>query len=107
MRKQKKLNADDHRMVAANMAKLPEMVALYQDVMGSPRAPWERPAIAQAILVRAGTIGYWPAPAHIDVDEFNKGATRQQIMAMLGGSMFGFHCPIADADSYREDGSHK
>lgn len=73
-----------------NLAKLPAICAsrLFSD--GSP------------ILIRRGETGYYPAPfPDFDVDAFNrrKGVTPAQREAMLGGSMFGWHLPIADPDN--------
>jgi len=95
----------------SNVAKLPELVALYLDKIGCPALPWEKPEGARPIVVRAGEKGYHPVNPRLNVDHFNstadngKPATRQQIHAMLNGSMFGFHCPAADTDEYDAGGN--
>lgn len=94
-----------------NLNKLPEKVALWADQNNTPYLPWEKPANARPIVVQAGDKGYWLAPPRLNVDHFNsqagkngEPATKAQIAAMMEGSVFGFHCPIANPDEYNEDG---
>ena len=93
-----------------NLNKLPEKVALWADQNNTPYLPWEKPTNAHPIVVQAGDVGFWKVNPDLNVDHFNnhanKGepATKAQIAAMMEGSVFGFHCPIANPDEYNEDG---
>lgn len=97
--------------VKDQLTKLPEMVALWADKNGSPQLPWEKPEGAKPIVVKAGVKGYWPVSPRLNPDHFNSHsgaggvpATKQQIAAMLHGSVFGFGIPISDPDEYNEEG---
>jgi len=94
-----------------NMEFLPEMVALWADENNTPAEPWNKPVKAHPIVVKAGVKGFWPVNPRLDVDHFNSHAgangspaTKAQIAAMMYGSMFGFHCPIANPNSFNKDG---
>lgn len=56
------------------------------------------PGTNEPILIKRGSMGYWPRHGSFDVDAFNEhhGITPAQAEAMLVGSMFGFDCPGAD-----------
>lgn len=97
----------------SNMKKLPSTVMIWVDEIGSPYEPWNKPEGAKPVLIKAGETGYYPLkpstlvnPDHYNLTAGDQGqpATKQQIAAMLNGSMFGFHCPAADVDSYDENG---
>ena len=95
---------------AKHVLTLPKSVALWADENETPHYPWEKPANAHPITVKAGEIGYWKVNPTLNVDHYNshadngKPASRQQIAAMLNGSLFGFHCPAADPATYDENG---
>jgi len=97
--------------VKAQLPKLPEMVAVWADQNNTPHEPWNKPANAHPIVVKAGVQGYWEVNPRLDVDHFNSHAgaggvpaTKAQIAAMLHGSVFGFGLPISDPDEYNEEG---
>ena len=66
-------------------------------------------AIETGFAIHRGVPGYTPMPSCTDAfaDKFNaeKGVTAKQIEAMQVGSMFGWHVPGADPDSY-DDGPY-
>lgn len=72
----------------ANIAKLPDQCAAYLVGYGTP------------IIIKAGEIGYYPAPPKLDVKEYNekRGIAPNVVNAMMNGSMFGWEIPAADAD---------
>lgn len=97
--------------VKDQLLKLPEMVALWADQNGTPHEPWNKPAIATPIVVKAGVKGFWVVSPRLNPDHFNSHsgpggtpATKAQITAMMNGSVFGFGIPISDPDEYNEDG---
>jgi hypothetical protein len=75
--------------VLETLKKLPEICAS------------RHPTTGEAVLLRRGSIGYWPA-GRIDPDKFNErhGVTAAQLEAMEIGSHFGFDVPGADPDQY-------
>jgi len=88
-----KTTQDVDRM-EANLAKLP--LAAY-GILPSDNKP---------ILIRRGVMGYFPAfvmPGQT-IDSLNEGlgVTKAQAIAMLNGSMFGWHTPSADPDYCKE-----
>ena len=97
--------------VKEQLLKLPETVVLWADENNTPHEPWDKPANARPIAVKAGVKGYWAVSPRVNPDHFNSHAgeggvpaTKAQIAAMLHGSVFGFGIPISDPDSYNEDG---
>lgn len=76
----------------ANFKKLPEFCYCYHPVTKHP------------IRIYRGTDGYAP-PLYPEVwvEEINGniGVTVEQEEAMLAGSMFGWHIPLADPDTYK------
>lgn len=80
------------REILQVLADLPEMCATRRLTDGSP------------ILIKRGTVGYWPLRDDFDVDAFNArhGITPAQVEAMMTGSMFGFDCPGADPLNFTE-----
>ena len=97
--------------VKENLLKLPEMVAVWADENGTPHEPWNKPANAHPIVVKAGVKGFWAVNPRLDPNHFNSHAgpngtpaTKAQIVAMMNGSVFGFGIPISDPDEYNEDG---
>jgi hypothetical protein len=63
------------------------------------------PGTGQPILIKAGEMGYYPAPPQLEVQRFNqvRGITPEQAEAMLYGSMFGWEVPAADPDTWKND----
>lgn len=72
----------------SNLAKLPEMCAAYLIADMSP------------IMIKAGEIGYYPAPPRLDVRHWNerRGIMPWHVNAMMAGSAFGWEIPAADCD---------
>lgn len=78
--------------VLKTLSKLPELCAA------------TLPGSTEAIIIRRGVVGYYPAPIKLRVDDFNQrhGVTDAQREAMLIGSCFGWEVPGADPDSHLE-----
>jgi hypothetical protein len=93
--------------ILTNLQKLPERCYLL--TAGKPGMfSTDAPIVA---LVR-GEPGYYPihgpaegAAERVQRLNANRGASPQQVAAMLAGSMFGWHVPAADADLYDEAGN--
>lgn len=71
-----------------NVSKLPPMCAAYLVADMSP------------IMIKAGEIGYYPAPPKLDVRSWNerRGVEPWHVNAMMAGSVFGWEIPAADCD---------
>lgn len=54
------------------------------------------------VMVKRGEQGYYPLPPAFDAELYNHNCHVEpaQMQAMLAGSMFGFHTPAADPDTY-------
>ena len=82
----------------ANLAKLPELCYAVHPTEG------------KTIILKAGEIGYHDPDYGVQgeeaVNRLNErmGVTRQQRAAMELGSIFGYHCPVADPDGYDATG---
>ncbi|CDX26809.1 hypothetical protein MPL3356_60567 [Mesorhizobium plurifarium] len=72
----------------ANISKLPPICAAYLIADMSP------------IMIKAGEIGYYPAPHKLDVRIWNerRGIEPWHVNAMMAGSAFGWEIPAADCD---------
>jgi hypothetical protein len=94
---------NDHALkhgAAANLAKLPELC--YSVDPADPR---------EVVVIKAGVKGYYPAyrrdtpeAGQLLADQLNKqmNVTKAVEMAMISGSMFGWHVPGADPATWEE-----
>ena len=60
------------------------------------------PGTNEPVRIVRGVEGKFEVSPKTDVARFNKerGITEHQVDAMLAGSMFGWHCPGADPETY-------
>ena len=86
--------------ILANLAKLPEVAYVKNTGAGRICYDTEAPVIA----VKRGEYGYHPIHTTATADELNerRGVTPAMREAMLVGSMFGWHVPGADPDTYHD-----
>lgn len=61
------------------------------------------PSDDSLILIKRGESGYWPAGGFTEDYNERRGITKDQVEAMLIGSMFGWDVPGADPDWHVED----
>jgi hypothetical protein len=78
------------RLAHQNLAKLPGLCAAWHPFDATP------------IFISAGEPGHYRAFTGLDVDGFNARhkITPAQVEAMIAGSLFGWHVPGADPDTY-------
>ena len=69
------------------------------------RAYAYHPETGATIMVKRGEEGFWPVTTDVKPETLNKvhGVTPQQAAAMLTGSMFGWHAPLADPAQFTEE----
>lgn len=75
------------------LAKLPPMIASRSPTTNEP------------IYIKRGEMGFYYAPKTLDPDAFNAPLkiTDRQRAAMQFGSMFGWHVPAADPDTWTDE----
>lgn len=94
MKKKKSLNAEQMKKAAANFKKLPKFCYVHNPSDNGP------------VRVFRGEDGYHlPLYPDVWVEEVNGllGVTVEQEQAMLSGSMFGWHTPAADPDTWKNN----
>lgn len=87
-----------HKEAEENFKKLPEFCYA------------EHPVTKQPIRILRGESGYYP-PLHkqVDIDEINGllSVTYEQQEAMVMGSMFGWHIPAANPETWEKDAKYQ
>lgn len=68
------------------------------------RAYVYHPTTGATIMVKRGESGFFPVSTDTKPELLNKvrGITPQQAAAMLAGSMFGWHVPLANPEQFTE-----
>lgn len=78
---------------------LPELAYIHND--------GHLPGNTSVVAVKRGESGYYPIHSRLTAAELNQisGVTPAQAQAMLSGSMFGWHVPLANPNIYDAQGT--